>query len=46
MLDGDQLQPYMDAIELEGNGGEPVAMDEGGVEEEKASGVISISRWR
>lgn len=33
-LDGDQLQPYMDAIELEGNAAQP--MDEG-AEEEKAS---------
>lgn len=35
VLDGDLLQPYMDAIELEGNAAQP--MDEGGVEEEKAS---------
>lgn len=35
VLDGDQLQPYMDAIELEGSAAQP--MDEGGVEEEKAS---------
>ncbi|CAN0156474.1 unnamed protein product [Scytosiphon promiscuus] len=33
-LEGEQLQPYMDAIELEGNAAQP--MDEGGVEEEKA----------
>lgn len=32
-LEGEQLQPYMDAIELEGNAAQP--MDEGGVEEEK-----------
>lgn len=32
-LEGDQLQPYMDAIELEGNAAQP--MDEGGAEEEK-----------
>lgn len=35
VLDGDLLQPYMDAIELEGSAAQP--MDEGGVEEEKAS---------
>eukprot|EP00903_Cladosiphon_okamuranus_P009030 g8635.t1 len=34
-LEGEQLQPYMDAIELEGNAAQP--MDEGGVEEEKAA---------
>lgn len=32
-LEGEQLQPYMDAIELEGNAAQP--MDEGGAEEEK-----------
>lgn len=30
-LEGEQLQPYMDAIELEGNAAQP--MDEGGAEE-------------
>lgn len=35
VLEGDQLQPYMDAIELEGNAAQP--MEEAGVEEEKAS---------
>lgn len=34
VLEGDQLQPYMDAIELEGNAAQP--MEEAGVEEEKA----------
>ncbi|CAM9315133.1 unnamed protein product, partial [Sphacelaria rigidula] len=33
VLDGDELQPYFDAIELEGNQGQPVEME--GVEEEK-----------
>lgn len=31
VLDGEQLQPYMDAIELEGNAAQP--MDEGAAEE-------------
>lgn len=35
VLDGDALQPYFDSIELEGNGGQPEAME--GVEEEKVS---------
>lgn len=35
VLDGDLLQPYMDAIELEGNAAQP--MDEGGVGEEKVN---------
>lgn len=39
VLEGDQLQPYMDAIELEGNAAQP--MEEAGVEEEKASRTIS-----
>lgn len=39
MLEGDQLQPYMDAIELEGNAAQP--MEEAGVEEEKASRTIT-----
>lgn len=34
-LEGEQLQPYMDAIELEGNAAQP--MDEGGVEEAKVN---------
>lgn len=35
VLEGDQLQPYFDAIELEGTAAQP--MDVGGVEEGKVS---------
>lgn len=38
VLDGDELQPYFDAIELEGNQGQPVEME--GVEEEKVSLIL------
>lgn len=37
-LEGEQLQPYMDAIELEGNAAQP--MDEGDGEEK-----VSQHRW-
>lgn len=44
VLDGDQLQPYFDAIELEGNAGQP--MDEEGVEEAKVRKSSKQSRTR
>lgn len=39
MLDGDDLQPYMDAIELEGNAAQP--MDEGAEEEKVREDIRS-----
>ena len=44
VIEGDQLQPYMDAIELEGNAAQP--MEEAGVEEEKASRTIAPRAFR
>ena len=43
VLDGEQLQPYFDAIELEGTTAQP--MDEG-VEEGKVSLTSGVSSWR
>lgn len=42
-LEGEQLQPYMDAIELEGNAAQP--MEEGGAEEEKVRDPPCALRW-